>query len=364
MELNFDKEIDAILRKTQSAPSATAGGILPHLDADEISAFAENSLPENSKMRCTAHLADCERCRKLLSNLILLNAEPASEIVHAEQTAPAIPWYRKFLVFPNLAYSLGALALVFGSLIVFTLIQSVDKNSYVSQVSNTFNKSNAAAPANANVQIAAANTPASSVPANMPAANSGVVTKANEPAGAPIILPKSASRTEKDEGYCQDCGSPSDEENKPGNKDLAKEQPAAVDDKASGAGKVTEDAKRADRNKTTTDITSVKNERQAPSVSALGDIAATKQAKKKVNEKSDSAQGETTRISGKTFRREGGAWVDSEFQRGSNMILPPLTYVSRGSGEYKKLDGDLKRIAEKLNGVVIVMWKGKAYRIQ
>jgi hypothetical protein len=362
MELNFDKEIDAILRKARSESSAVAEGFLSHLDADEISAFAENSLPETAKMRCTAHVADCERCRKILSNLILLNAEPASEIVHAETSAPAIPWYRKIFGLPNgLVYSLGALALVFGALIVFTIIQSVDKNTDVSQVSNTFEKSSAPAPANANISIPSANTQA---PANASAANSAIVTEANKPVGAANTMPKSASRIDKEEDYCQDCGAPTQEERaKPIDRDLAEDQPVTVDG-ASGGGKVGDDKNRAETPKSEADEAKLKTERQAPSTSILGGVPATKQAKKKVNEKSDSEQGETTRIGGKTFRREGGAWVDSEYQRTSNMILPSLNYVSRGSGEYKKLDDGLRNIAEKLSGVVIVVWKGKAYRIQ
>jgi len=364
MELNFDKEIDAILRKTQ--PVSSAGGFFPHLDPDEISAFAENSLPENAKMRCTAHLADCERCRKILSNLILLGAEPASEIVHAEQTAPAIPWYRKLFIFPNFAYSLGALALVFGALIVFTIIQSADRNGEVSQLGDTFNKSSTQpAAANANVSSApAANISTANAPAtDTEAANPGIVTQANKPVGAPNVLPKSASNVSREEDYCRDCGTPTQQEKiKPGNKEVPKDQPLSSDD-ASGAGKVTND-KRADTVKNEADEAKLKTERAAPSVGGLGDVAATKQARKKVNEKSDSQLGETTKVGGKTFRREGAAWVDSVYQRGANLALPSLTYVSRGSSEYKKLDGDLKRIAEKLNGVVIVVWKGKAYRIQ
>jgi hypothetical protein len=357
MDLNFDKEIDAILRKARSEPAAVAEGFLSHLDADEISAFAENALPRIAKARYTAHLADCERCRKILSNLILLQAEPASEIVHAETTAPALPWYRKLFLFPSFAYSLGALALVFGALIVFTIIQSVDRNLDVSQVSNTYNKSSAPAPANANISTQPANMPAA---ANTSTANSEILSGPNKPVGAANTLPKSASNVTRDD-YCEDCGAPTDEETKPGNKDLAKEQPVTVD--GASREKVGDDKNRpgAVKNEKAEPVVT---ERSAPSVGGLGDVAATKQAKKKANEKSDSQQGETTRIGGKTFRREGGAWVDSDYQQSSNLMLPSLTYVSRGSGEYKKLDDGLRSIAEKLSGVVIVVWKSKAYRIQ
>ena len=73
---------------------------------------------------------------------------------------------------------------------------------------------------------------------------------------------------------------------------------------------------------------------------------------------------ETTSVGGKTFRREGTVWVDMAYQSGSNMQLPALTRVRRGSGEYKKLDADLRRIADNLGGVVIILWKSKGYRIE
>ena len=61
---DFDKEIDAILRKARGGESVILNN--SHLDADEISAFAENALPDAARMRFTAHFADCGRCRKIL----------------------------------------------------------------------------------------------------------------------------------------------------------------------------------------------------------------------------------------------------------------------------------------------------------
>ena len=49
MELEFDKEIDAILRKARSDVGVTASN---HLDADMMAAFAENALPERAKLLC------------------------------------------------------------------------------------------------------------------------------------------------------------------------------------------------------------------------------------------------------------------------------------------------------------------------
>jgi hypothetical protein len=66
MELDFDKEIDALLRQTARSEqfAAANGSNAPaHIDADAISAFAENALPEKTRALYMTHLADCGRCR-------------------------------------------------------------------------------------------------------------------------------------------------------------------------------------------------------------------------------------------------------------------------------------------------------------
>lgn len=99
MEFEFDKEIDAILRKARRS-GEIAASFDSHPDADELSAFAENALSEAANQRYTAHLADCTRCRKILSNIILFNAEAetetASSDVAVEIAEVKTPWYRKF----------------------------------------------------------------------------------------------------------------------------------------------------------------------------------------------------------------------------------------------------------------------------
>jgi hypothetical protein len=63
-------------------------------------------------------------------------------------------------------------------------------------------------------------------------------------------------------------------------------------------------------------------------------------------------------ISGKTFNRTDGAWYDSAYRN------QPTTNVRRGTNDYQKLDSGLRSIANQLDGVVVVVWKTKAYRIQ
>src|SRR5688500_4978529 len=130
MELEFDKEIDSLLRKAdRGVPVGDKPDGKPknHLDADELAAFAENAMPEKVKALHMGHLADCGRCRGILSGLIMLNAEAGPERAAAVSPPVSVgvePWYRRLLLFPNLAYVMGGLVLIFGGLLTFSLLQN------------------------------------------------------------------------------------------------------------------------------------------------------------------------------------------------------------------------------------------------
>ena len=60
---------------------------------------------------------------------------------------------------------------------------------------------------------------------------------------------------------------------------------------------------------------------------------------------------------GKTFARRDGAWYDSAYHG------QPTQNYRRGTDEYSKLDAGLRSIAEQIGGTVVVVWKGKAFRL-
>jgi hypothetical protein len=71
---------------------------------------------------------------------------------------------------------------------------------------------------------------------------------------------------------------------------------------------------------------------------------------------------ESRAVAGHRFRREGGAWVDVNYK--SSMAS---TGVRRGTDAYRALVADLPevgRVAEQLGGEVIVVVRGRAYRIR
>ncbi len=81
MESEFDKEINSLLRQAARSGAFVTKNFDSHIDADEISLFAENVLPAKSRVRVTEHLADCNRCRKILSQFVSL--DPENEIIKA-----------------------------------------------------------------------------------------------------------------------------------------------------------------------------------------------------------------------------------------------------------------------------------------
>ena len=365
MELDFDKEIDALLRQTaRSEQFATVNGsnAPAHIDADAISAFAENALPEKTRALYMTHLADCDRCRKILSNVIMLgqNAEVSASSSVAEVIgAVPVPWYRRLLLFPNLAYTMGALVLVFGGLLGYLVLQNSNLNSSsdVSQVANRVPaqpaypaQEPAARTANS---VAASNTNAS-VPAGAPNFQGTADIEATPGPGLPIEEVKTGedkniSRespkgppettidglTERDDGtVLRKADTLSELQNKAANEakpPMTGGMPAQAP--APPPPLKTEQRARDERLKDSSD--------KEKKLSAFG-----------------SAASGHRKVDGKSFSRVGSVWYDAAYQGQQTKD------VRRGTNEYKKLDSGLRSIADTLGGTVVVVWRDGAYRIQ
>ncbi|HEX6625075.1 MAG TPA: hypothetical protein VF064_15295, partial [Pyrinomonadaceae bacterium] len=135
MKQEFDKEMDSLLRRSarlaagpQSAGAARAPAASSHLDADELSAFAENALPSAARFAAASHLADCDECRGMVVQLAGA-ADTAGEIEkRAAAAAPyvpvAIPWWKSLLsaAFAPRVLRYAAPVLVLGLVGVVSLI--------------------------------------------------------------------------------------------------------------------------------------------------------------------------------------------------------------------------------------------------
>ena len=126
-----DKAMDFLLRRhaQDNAPVFAAGdagageSLHDHLDADEINAFAENSLPEAARAQYVSHLADCDTCRKLATELTIAFAPTPIESTPAKPFLSSIGQTLAALFsLPVLRYGMSALfvlVLVMSFLLVF-----------------------------------------------------------------------------------------------------------------------------------------------------------------------------------------------------------------------------------------------------
>lgn len=367
MELEFDKEIDAILRKSRGASAIAATG--EHLDADVVAAFAEGSVPERARPLYNRHLADCDRCRKLLSQAITMNtAAPLAADGAASSVAGSVSessWFINLLRMPSFALSMGALVLVFGGALGYIVLNNQSlETATVSQSDTEMQKGGPSAGIELNEQIpnsnaasTAANTSANaaasnvspSAPANTSAAGrpaenlpgtyradqrpflaDGVTAAKPEPAPAP---PKAADKPvgERDQEKLKSGDDAKEEKNR---------------EVVGGVRQETED-RRASGN-----VALAKKKDGGPTRGA-GPVQSQNQVNTQTYE-----MPVTRNAGGKKFTNRSGAWYDTAY-RGQATVN-----VRRGTDAYKNLDSGLRSIAETLGGTVVVVWKDKAYRIQ
>ncbi len=387
MELEFDKEINAILRKAQGAAAASDTVFTgAHIDADAIAAFSENALPENAKLAYTQHLADCDRCRKILSRSILMNKEGntrAASAFAAPLELPA-PWYQKLLKIPNLALAMGALIVTFGGILFYIALQNQNEShrSEVSQVRNSevpkavANSSSESANMTANSNTVSANSTSPASGASNAASNSSVV------AANPVGSPPGGAINRLDSAPATGAGSNSNTapEFNDNDKKLAAKPMAAAPKLPvpADAPVVSEREKKEELRMTSDGITAGKDDalakrkqtedrrvtsRDLPLPASKMGPSRSGPVQNQSNQTNNSGVvlGEmpvTRAVGGKTFHNRDNAWYDSAYHGQGT------TNFRRGTEEYKRLDSGLRKIADNLGGTIVVVWKNKAYRIQ
>ena len=374
MELEFDKEIDAILRKGRSGQvAAVKAATASHLDADSISAFAENALPPRAKLLYMEHFADCDRCRKDLSQVVRMNSAAvaadgtAVSSVAATAADPAASWLSKLFRTPNLAMAMGALILTFGGVLGYLVIQNRNNagNSTISQVTEQeqnkggpYVNGDAAAVSNSANTIAANSTPPAAP--TMPAAAANTAANSTGSGTGSATGSKQPESTYSMDGTTTDISKSG--EVAPAapvtvNKPAAVEEPKDSDDKAKERSvdekrarnesddRASRDSspgapKKTDTGATRSGPTNVQNQNQTQNQILGGAVSATRSS------------------GGRNFESRNGVWYDSAYKGQST------TSVKRGTEKYIRLDSGLRSIADSLGGTVVIVWKDKAYRIQ
>ncbi len=383
MDLDFDKEIDTLLRKARDDRGMNGGDTAEmHLDADGIAAFAENALPEKTRVVFTMHLADCGRCRKILSNVIAMNVEAGPEtafVAAPVMAAASVPWYQKLFVFPNMAYVMGSLVLLFGGFFAYSVLLNSEGslNSEVSQVADTQQKqSGPSAIFDEPNSPAAANTAMNSANAMSSAENKMVdppsSIKRKEVTAPDVNSAPAAARSTTDVLISREDTSERDKNMTLDGVDAMSGKPAPLpftavpEDRAKdekGDMALVKNKKNKADDKQDSLLLSTRQMSEMPLSDARGRAKTTgprnNQQNITQNQAANESEASVTRsVGGKNFQRKEGVWYDSAYH-GQTTVN-----IGRGTDAFKKLDAGLRTIANTLDGVVVTVWKNKAYRIQ
>jgi len=358
-----------------------------HLDADELNAYAENALPKTTRARYTEHLADCARCRQLVFQL----SQAAGLIVDGVPESLRVPGWKTFLaslLSPIvLRYAVPALGLlVVASIGFFVLRQSpMSQLAQRRAIPETSKEAPATvAPNNGSVSPSVDHVAKSTTPSE-----TRQQSEKNEQAkladDAEGKRAKEERPTEKALTSADEVAAAAPANSPAANADAAAPKPAAVEDQKRQVQEVAQNKVQAAPQSGAFQAARANDEpaaRRAPkeppsTVAGLGTVSALKKGKRdsevdsargeeadktKERERADKDETETTSVAGHNFRKSGSVWIDVAYTSNLSTIN-----VTRGSEQYRALIADepgIRTIAERLHGEVIVVWKGRAYRIR
>lgn len=400
MRQETNKEIDLLLRRMsrQNGGSLRDGEMHEqHLDVDELSSYAQNALPARTRARYTEHLAECSTCRKLVTELSLSLGATAVAAAPVE-TVGAPGGLKKFfasLFSPMvLRYAVPALGLIVVAAIGFAILRQQAQEGFLAQV-DTKQRSNA--PLTATPEASAPTSAAEpALTDNAPANQAGRVANQKEAppksgevsgdvAGAGPSAPPPVTTTPRAEDTVpppQPQPTPvaklaaaesedkkkaaEDEEQRKKDAFARKEQEAAVTVQSADASVKSTRANEPARDSNTAPRPGAveradESKREALPVRRSGTFGtATNTGRARAQAEQDN--GEIRTVSGRRFRKERGIWTDTAYDSSTSTVN-----VARGSEQFRALVADepeIKKIAEQLDGEVIVVWKGRAYRIR
>lgn len=377
MEVDFDKEIDALLRQDGRGRTITISEFsAPHLDAAELSAFAENALPPATRTLYLSHLADCDHCRSTLSALVMLNAEaePVSAVSPVGAAAPVIeisvPWYKSLFAIQNLAYGMGGLVILFAGFIGYVLLQGGGLSG-----ETAMSVANKPEPATEQRQTTATNASANVAANSIPmAANSNVTSLADRTMNGEEAIGSAGSAAASASPEFKSAESLDSAE-------MARSIPTMAPPPPTAAAPTTqpqdptavvpaEPAKPVGDDAKAREDLALQSRRQSelPLAGNVIDGQAgpnrnvqrdnrTERSRTMAKRSAPVTSG-TRSVGGKSFSKRDGVWYDAAYSGQAT------TNVRRNTDAYRNLDRGLRTIAESLDGVLVVVWSSTAYRIQ
>jgi hypothetical protein len=394
MKHGNNNEVDLLLRalarrRDESTLQGSASGdgklvSADHLDADELNSYAEGLVPAVARGRYTEHLADCEACRSIVIGLTqatggvnrLEVSEPQSGLSFWQTLTalftPAVLRYAVPAVVLTAVIGIGFLALRQQPQADF-IAQVQPENSQSPQSKIGSDSRSEPSPTIQNETHSVTNTGTANEQSTLkdkkdqvspPPLSSTESTVAKAPlakdaaaAGAGAGVPESRpSYAPEPKAAAPPPPAPLLEAEK--SAELARERPAKREDQDRSRDEYR--SQRSDDVHGPNRSTAQRNTTALPSGGRVGGLMAQRGSSADKNKKS--AEVGTRSVSGRHFTREGDAWVDTAYESSQATIK-----VTRGSDQFRALVADepgIRTIAEQLNGVVIVVWKNRAYRIQ
>ncbi|HEV7744213.1 MAG TPA: zf-HC2 domain-containing protein [Pyrinomonadaceae bacterium] len=389
MKQTNHNEVDLLLRSLARAretaawqSSAEAGDIegisAAHLDADELNSYAEGVAPAAARARYIEHLADCAACRGIVVGLSQA-AGVANRLEVPEQKGGASFWQKlgALLSPPVLRIAVSALVLIAVVGIGFVALRQKGGSEFVAQ--------NEPKPAGLPTAQNNIKPPVNPTPELQPKTGGELfsVTPSESPDKRQAAAGKTAGAEEAPpatiaKAVPKDAGSSVNGADAREVQPFAREPKAEVPstpmfdtEKSAGVAKE-QPVKREDRSRDQDEV--LRNEgddihgpnraRNAPAPAATQRSGLTlgRGGPSSMEKSKKAAEAETRTVMGRQFTREGDAWVDVAYDSSRATVR-----LSRGSDQFRALVADepgIRTIAEQLNGVVIVVWKGRAYRIQ
>jgi hypothetical protein len=391
-----NNEIDLLLRRLggwrgeeESVAEESQAEPQPHLDADELSAYAENALPAAARARYTEHVADCARCRKIVTQLAMSAGVALSAAAPVSEKSGLNRFFANLFSPSVLRYAVPSLAAAVILGIGLMMFRYNAKQSFVAM------QERVAAPAVDEPPTAASSAPheetesqrAKSLKGQIandsvsPSNGGSAALRAEEHKAPAQTADKNAKAAE--EGSRADAAPTKELQARVVNNETAtvggavtapklatsnsepeeKRDVAKLKKEVETADQPVASNKDEDRQRKTGDASAARGASK-PQVAGSNDnfsrltpgVAGRRPQENKAPEDT-----EVRTVAGHRFHKEGAAWIDTAY----DSSVSPIN-VARGSEQFRALVADepaIRTIAEQLDGEVIVVWKSRTYRI-
>jgi hypothetical protein len=396
-----NNDIDLLLRQLSRRNGAPVSEIdEQHLDADELNSYVANALPSAARVRYTEHLADCSSCRKLVVELSAAYGPVA--VLQPSEPVVAPSGLMSFLasLFSPMVmkYAVPAVGLMVIAVIgVVVMLRQGSGSSPVAQMNENETRPLTAQPESSTSGSASpggdvAGKGESKLQPVAPAAKEDAVAKGGPVAKeAPPVVANQANQPADAAGAAVAEAPPPapkvvQTDESVARAELNKEKKQEAAKTMAAAEEARERAAEPDRNAppkkegqvvtvtpgtTTRRDIAVRSAKSGETATGTAGASAGQDAKRapaagrgqsREEFKDSEAEAEVRSVAGRRFRKSGRVWIDTAYDDSK-----PIMTVARGSEQYRVLVADepsIRRIADELDGEIVVVWKGRTYRIR